>query len=187
MSKLLIQNYLSEIDQLIKISGTTTEQVIREAFKDLLKNWAKSADLFFVPELVYDTSMKTKVYPDGTVLHDLRVPLGFWEAKDSDDNLDVEIAKKLKKGYPQDNIIFENSDLAVLWQDRAEVMRCDMRDTAELEKLLGLFFGYERVEIFDFRKAVEQFKVDLPHVLDALRQKISAAYASNKDFKTAAN
>jgi len=75
----------------------------------------------------------------------------------------------------------------VLWQDRAEVMRCDMRDTAELEKLLGLFFGYERVEIFDFRKAVEQFKVDLPHVLDALRQKISAAYASNKDFKTAAN
>lgn len=187
MSKILVQQYLSEIDKLIKFSGTTTEQVIREAFKDLLKTWAKGAELFFVPELVYDTSMKTKVYPDGTILHDLRVPLGFWEAKDTHDDLDVEIAKKLKKGYPQDNIIFENSDIAVLWQDRGEVMRCDMNDTDALEKLLNLFFGYERAEIYNFRKAVEQFKQDLPHVLDALRKKINAAYETNVDFKTAAN
>jgi hypothetical protein len=34
-------------------------------------------------------------------------------------------------------------------------------DTTGLEKLLKLFFGYQRPEIADFRKAVEQFKADL--------------------------
>jgi hypothetical protein len=32
------------------------------------------------------------------------VPLGYWEAKDEDDDLDEEIEKKFRKGYPQDNI-----------------------------------------------------------------------------------
>ena len=50
----------------------------------------------------------------GATLHnlrgvDIRIPLGHWEAKDTDDSLDREIARKLKAGYPQDNIIFENS------------------------------------------------------------------------------
>ncbi|MFK4047520.1 type ISP restriction/modification enzyme [Roseomonas mucosa] len=38
----------------------------------------------------------------------------------------------------------------------------------------------------DFRKAVEQFKHDLPAVLDALRDKISAAYKSNRKFSARA-
>jgi len=29
----------------------------------------------------------------------------YWVSKDEDDDLDAEIAKKLRKGYPQDNII----------------------------------------------------------------------------------
>ena len=46
---------------------------------------------------------------DGALLHALRVPFGYWEAKDKDDDLDAEIEKKFRKGYPQDNIIFEDS------------------------------------------------------------------------------
>ena len=49
-------------------------------------------------------------------------------------------------------------------------MRCEMTDTTALQKLLDLFFGYERQEIAEFRKAVEQFKTDLPAVLEALRE-----------------
>lgn len=100
MSQRLINSYLAEIDRLRQYSGTSTEQVIREAFKDLLKDWAKASDLIFVPELLYETKINTKVYPDGTILHDLRVPLGYWEAKDTDDDLTVEIDKKQRKGYP---------------------------------------------------------------------------------------
>ena len=61
-------------------------------------------------------------------------------------------------------------------------MRCGVDDTIKLAKLMGLFFGYERKEISDFRKAVEQFKVDLPEVLDALRTMIDTAEKKNAAF-----
>lgn len=64
----------------------------------------------------------------------------------------------------------------MLIQNRAEVMRCRMTEGDELLRLLSLFFGYERQEIAEFRKAVQQFKTDLPAVLEALRGKINAAY-----------
>ena len=53
-------------------------------------------------------------------------------------------------------------------------MRCGVQEPVQLQNLLELFFGYEREEIADFRKAVEQFKTDLPEVLKALRDMIEA-------------
>ena len=90
------------------------------------------------------------------------MPFGYWEAKDEKDDLDAEIATKVRRGYPQDNIIFEDSTKAVLVQEKQEVYRCAVDDVKDLEKLLNLFFDYERAEITEFRKAVEQFKADLP-------------------------
>lgn len=114
------------------------------------------------------------------------MPFGYWEAKDSKDDLDAEIAFKFKRGYPQDNIVFEDSTQAVLFQHRQEVMRCAVTDVKALEKLLKLFFAYERPEIADFRNAVEQFKTDLPAVLTALRDMIAKQYADNPAFRKAA-
>src|SRR5262249_37433160 len=156
LSQLLIQHYLNELQSLRRISGSSRESVVREAFKTLLKEWGKSSDLTFIPEYEYSTLQKTRVYPDGALLHALRVPLGFWEAKDEEDNLDKEIEKKFRKGYPQDNVIFEDSHETVLIQNKQLVMRCKIDDPPALQKLLELFFGYERAEIADFRKAVEQ-------------------------------
>ncbi|MBL9049311.1 MAG: N-6 DNA methylase [Tabrizicola sp.] len=187
MSQILINAYLSELDRIKRISGVLSEQVIREAFKDLLKAWSRQQGLVFLAEHGMASNQKTSIRPDGTILHDLRVPLGYWEAKDTADQLDEEIAKKFRKGYPQDNIIFENSHTAVLIQNRVEVMRCSMTDTKELERLLNLFFGYERPEIAEFRRAVTQFQTDLPAILDALRDRIDTAYADNPSFKTTAD
>ena len=187
MSQQLVNNYLNDLDRYKKISGSLTEGVISEAFKDLLKAWARQSNLHFINQYEFASAQKNRIRPDGIILHDLRVPLGYWEAKDSNDDLDAEIAKKLAKGYPQDNIIFEDSATAVLIQNRHEVMRCDMTDTAKLLKLLNLFFCYERAEIAEFRKAVEQFKADLPAVLQALREKIDAAYSENPEFQVEAN
>lgn len=183
MSILLINDYLREIDRLRRYSGASTEKVISEAFKDLLKAWARSAGLHFIPQHDFQTALGTRVVPDGAVLHDLRVPLGWWEAKDTADDLDTEIARKFKRGYPRDNIVFENSHTAVLHQNGAEVLRCDMTDTAGLERLLKLFFAWERPEIAQFRGAVAQFRGDLPTVLDALRARIDTAYADNPGFR----
>src|SRR2546426_7915141 len=158
MSQLLIQQYLNNLQDLRKVSGTHRESVVREAFKDLLKGWGRDHDLIFVPEYEITTATKDRRYVDGALLHALRMPFGYWEAKDEKDDLDAEIAFKTKRGYPQDNIIFEDSTQAILIQNRGEVIRCPVDDVAKLEKLLNLFFHYERTEIGQFRKAVEQFK-----------------------------
>lgn len=186
MSQLLISQYLNELDRYKKISGSNTEGVISEAFKDMLKAWSRQNNLTFIAQYEFATAKGNRIRPDGAILHDLRVPLGYWEAKDTNDDLDVEIAKKIAKGYPQDNIIYEDSHTAVLIQNKNEVMRCEMLDTGTLLKLVTLFFKYERQEISDFRKAVAQFKTDLPAVLEALREKINEAYEKNVDFKAAA-
>ena len=146
--------------------------MVREAFKTLLKEWGRSYDLVFAPEYELITPAKERRLVDGALLHELRLPFGYWEAKDEKDDLDAEIEIKFRRGYPQDNIIFEDSRHAVLIQDRQEVIRCAVDDPEQLEKLLKLFFAYERAEIAEFRQAVAQFKTDLPAVLEALREMI---------------
>ncbi|MBC7161239.1 MAG: N-6 DNA methylase [Immundisolibacter sp.] len=185
MSQVLINQYLAQLDLLKKVGGTHRESVVREAFKDLLKGWGRQHDLVFIPEYKLDSATRDTRFVDGALLHELRVPFGYWEAKDAKDDLDEEIAFKFKRGYPQDNIVFEDSTQAVLIQNRAEVMRCGVTDVQQLEKLLKLFFAYERAEIADFRKAVAQFKTDLPAVLEALRAMIEAQFASNAAFREA--
>lgn len=185
MSQLLINDYLKQLDIIKRASGSARETIVREAFKDLLKSWGKQQGLIFLAEYPLKTATKTNIAVDGALLHELRMPLGYWEAKDADDDLDGEVAKKFRKGYPQDNIIFSDDAFAVLWQNRQEVLRCDMTDTEALSKLLKLFFGFERPEIANFRAAVEQFKADLPAVLTALRQMIETAHDANESFRQA--
>ena len=186
MSQVLIHEYLAELDRLKKASGSTRETIVREAFKDLLKGWGRAQDLVFVAEYPLKTAARNNITVDGALLHGIRTPLGWWEAKDADDDLDAEIAAKFKKGYPRDNIVFTDDATASLWQAGGEVLRCDMTDTAKLEKLLKLFFGFERPEIAGFRRAVEQFKTDLPAVLKGLREMIDEQHVANAAFRDAA-
>jgi ISP type restriction-modification-like protein len=187
MSRLLITDYLAENDRLRAVSGSTTEGIINEAFKDLLKRWSRGQGLTFLAQAPHETSMKARVVPDGTILHAIRVPLGYWEAKDTGDDLDEEIEKKRRRGYPCDNIVYEDSRTAVLIQDGREVARCGMTDVEALDRLLARFFAWERPEIAEFRKAVAQFREDLPRVLDALREKIDDAYRDHAAFRTIAD
>lgn len=186
MSQLLIQQYLNNLQDLRRVSGTHRESVVSEAFKDLLKGWGRTQDLIFVPQYEITTPAKERRYVDGALVYALRVPFGYWEAKDEQDDLDVEIATKFRRGYPQDNIIFEDSTQAVLFQAKVEVIRCAIDDVEKLEKLLQLFFGYTPAPIVQFRKAVAQFKADLPAVLEALRAMIESAHGTNAKFRQAA-
>jgi len=105
MSQLLINDYLKQLDVIKKMSGSSRETIVREAFKDLLKAWGKQHGLVFLAEYPLKTATKTNIAVDGALLHELRMPLGYWEAKDADDDLDAEVSKKFKKGYlhRQDN------------------------------------------------------------------------------------
>lgn len=185
MSQLLIHDYFNQLDLIKKVSGSQRETILREAFKDLLKQWGKQQDLLFLAEYPLKTTFNTNINVDGVLMHALRMPLGYWEAKDAKDDLDKEIRDKFKRGYPQDNIIFSDDRTAVLWQNQHEALRCDMTDTTALAQLLKRFFAFERPEIASFRTAVEQFKTDLPTVLQALLEMIDTQYRDNATFRAA--
>jgi hypothetical protein len=155
LSQHLINEYRSELDRLRQVTGSTRETNLRPAFARLLRAWGKQAlDLVYVEEHQIRTPMGTLISVDGALVHALRVPFGYWEAKDASDNLEKEIADKLRKGYPRDNIVFSDDVTAVLYQDGGEVLRADMHaDDDSLLRLLTRFFEHERQEIADFNKA----------------------------------
>lgn len=186
MSRQLINEYHSELDRLRAVTGSTRETNLRPAFARLLRAWGKQdLDLTFIEEHQIRTAMGTLISVDGALLHALRVPFGYWEAKDEKDDLDAEIEAKRRKGYPTDNIIFSDDRTAVLWQDGAERLRVAMTDVDALYGLLTRFFAHERQEIADFNKAVKQFAHDLPAILTALRDRIAEKQATSRDFAAA--
>jgi len=187
MSDLLVQKYLNDLSDLRRVSGTQRESVVREAFKTLLKDWGKSEGYLFIPEYEHTTAMDERRYVDGALVEpQLRLPVGYWEAKDTNDDLDKEIEKKFRRGYPQDNIIFEDSRTAVLIQNKREVLRCPVDDPDQIGRLVAQFFKFEPEVIREFRKAVEKFREDLPAVLETLRKAIDKAEGENAAFKKAA-
>ena len=180
-----IDRYYEQLRELIEFGGATNEENIRLAFLNCLSEYCKehSERFVLVPELRSDSSNK----PDGTVRDSLRMTRGLWEAKDTHDDLDREIRNKLGQGYSGDNILFENSRTAVLVQGDQEVMRTDMANAAALDQLIRRFLDYELPEIQEFRDARQQFKDDLPDVLESLRETIVEAEASNPSYQEAAS
>ncbi len=178
-----IQRYHEHLARLIEAGGSDRELNIRPAFQNCLAAYcdAHKEKLTLVPELRVGA-----VVPDGTVKDTLRMARGYWEAKDSRDNLDREIQRKFDSGYPRDNIIFEDSRTAVLYQNREEAMRVDMNQPGALHRLIRRFLDYELPEIEEFRSAQAQFKADLPNVIANLREAVEAAEADNPDFQAAA-
>jgi hypothetical protein len=80
-----------------------------------------------VAELPVRGTKGRDITPDGTLKNILRLDYGYWESKDEALDLEEEIDKKIKKGYPLTNILFEDSNNAVLYQNSEEVMRIDRR------------------------------------------------------------
>ena len=178
-----IDRYYGELSQLIEFGGLDNEENIRSAFQNCLAAYCSehSERLVLVPELRSDSSNK----PDGTIRDSLRMTRGLWEAKDTHDDLDREIRNKLSQGYSGDNILFEDSRTAVLFQDQQEVMRTDMTDPAALHELIRKFLDYELPEIKEFREARHQFKTDLPTVLEKLRETVLEAESGNPGYQEA--
>ena len=100
MSRQAVQRYQHEIAQLIHYGGSTKETAIRGAFERLLNEYCRQKDFLLVPELDYKAPKGNTVRPDGTVKDALRLSWGYWESKDTSDDLDEEIEKKFAKGYP---------------------------------------------------------------------------------------
>ncbi|MEB3150595.1 MAG: N-6 DNA methylase, partial [Sphaerospermopsis sp.] len=187
MSRLLVTQYQTEVQKIIQFGGSRKETSIRFAFQNLLNEYCKPRDFLLIPELDFKLPNGKVVYPDGTVKDALRLDWGYWEAKDEYDNLDQEIEKKLNKGYPDSNILFEDSQTAVLIQGGTETMRVSMQDADALDGIINNFINFVRPEVRDFRSAIEIFKQDIPIILDSLRKLIDCQEGNNQSFETARN
>ena len=179
-----IRRYYESLQQLVAVSGSDNERVIRPAFQNCLAEYcaAHRENLTLVPEL----RTPAGVIPDGTVKDALRMARGYWEAKDSHDDLDAEIERKFNIGYPRENILFEDSRHAALIQGGEQAMRVDMTRPGELHRLIQRFLDYELPEINEFRQARQQFTSDLPSVLSSLREAIEEAEAFSRSYQEAA-
>jgi predicted helicase len=182
MSIHAIQKYHRELQNNKDFGGSKKETAIRNSFLNLLNEYASQKGLILIPELTIKSPFGTNITPDGTLKDSLRLDWGYWESKDEADDINLEIDKKFAKGYPKDNILFEDSRTAILYQNGFEVARIDMRDANALDGVIKSFMNYQRPEIVSFHKAIELFKSDIPNVVTALRNLIQDSITTNRAF-----
>lgn len=82
------------------------------------------------------------IRPDGTFKDEMNLVRGYWEAKDTSDDLEKEIEKKRKAGYPLSNIIFEDTQTAILYQNGQRILAVEMQNPAKLAELITQFFRH---------------------------------------------
>ncbi len=184
MSNQLINTYYNALHRFKQYGGSENETTLEHAFISLVNSYAEKQHLLLVPKISVEGKKGNKIIPDGVLKNALRLEFGCWESKDSKDDLDKEIHKKLyEDGYPDRNILFEDTKMAVLIQEGAEVMRVSMEDAERLDEILNHFIRFEPLQVKEFNKALEQFKRDVPEIVKNLRELIEKQAEANKDFK----
>lgn len=179
MSQLYIEKYQRDLAKLKRAGKTSNESSIRKAFLRLVENYAESHDLTVVDEV----PLTAHARPDATLRSYLGLDVGYIENKDIKDDIEVEIKKKIERGYPLSNIIFENSDELVFYQHEKRVAKIPLNNNDALDKVLQQLVSFKRPEETRFEKAIEAFKRDVPIVLKHLRETIDTEYKKNKEFQ----
>ena len=138
-----------------------------------------------IGRLLEQHSVKRNGHPirvDGALVDAFKLPHGYWEAKDSGDDLEKEIKKKFAAGYPKDNILFQAPDRIIIWQDARQVFDEDITQPERLIQALAFFFAYQPPAYEQFGQAVEEFKIRVPELAAGLLQLIEKERVSNQRF-----
>jgi predicted helicase len=179
----LIREYHHSLADL-RSKNVEHELGLRTAFQNLLTDTAPLHGWNFVAELGAKAGGHI-VRPDGTLWDSNSIPRGYWEAKDSRDDLAREIERKIKRGYPLSNTIFEDTRRAVLFQNHDRILEADLSDSTQLVNLLRVFYSHTQPEIREFEQAVEEFEERVPDLARGLAKKIEEAHARNRPFREA--
>jgi hypothetical protein len=163
----IIKLYLKDLQHL-KDHEVAHELGLKGPFQTLLDKAAKRRGWTLVAELSTYSGGK-RVRPHGTVRDEFRLARGWWEAKDTSDKLGAEIQKKLKAGYPARNTIFEDTQTAVLHQDRHEAGEYALREPVKIADLLNSFLSHEESDEREFHRAMDEFKSRIPDLAHSLR------------------
>lgn len=157
------------------------EGAVAPAFAALLRHCARSTDWTLAEQYVLKRGGRT-IRVDGALVDSFKLPYGYWEAKDSDDDLEAEVAKKFQIGYPKENILFQSPQRAILYQDGVRVFDGAIDQPETLIEVLERFFAYQPPAFERWQEAVGEFKNEVPKLAGALLALIEAERQNNKKF-----
>ena len=180
----IIRNYYDELDRFDQL-GTTHEGAVRSAFQSLLQSCARQFDWTLVPEHSMTVRRNRRIVVDGVLMDNFRLTYGYWEAKDEDDDLPSEVVRKFNKGYPRDNILFQEPHRAILWQNEQQTLDANLRNPEELIGTLETFFSHRPPEYTEWEEAVAQFRDRVPALGQGLAERIHGEREMNQAFITA--
>jgi predicted helicase len=179
-----VQNYYEALRQFRGL-GVSHEGAVRSAFQTLLESCGRQLEWKLVPEWQVRRPKGHPLRVDGALVDEFRLTHGFWEAKDSQDDLGKEVKKKLTAGYPQNNIIFQAPERAILWQNGRSVLDVDINEPAALVEIVRRFFDYTPPEFEEWTDAVTHFQNQVPELGRALAELIKQEEKSNPRFRAA--
>jgi predicted helicase len=155
---------------------------IRGAFERLLEHCARKVEWTVIPEYKIARKGQHPVRVDAGLIDAFNLPRGYWEAKDSKDNLEAEIHKKFEAGYPRTNILFQSPARAVLYQGGRIAFDGDITTPEKLVDALRLLFEYREPQIEEWEDAVSKFSSQIPQIAAGAMKLIEAERKTNKAF-----
>ena len=179
-----IQNYYTELERYAQL-GEENEGTVRAAFQNLLQHYCHRSDLTLLCEKTHYTPEKRRIIPDGEVVDAFGLPHGYWEAKDTQDDLHVEADKKFAAGYPSKNIVIQSPTHALLYQHGRLQLDLDITEPRNLIQVLQTFFTYQEENISAWHIAVSEFKDTVPELGDKLAALIETERQNNPHFQEA--
>ena len=186
-----IKNYYAELEKYAQ-HGIENEGTVRAAFQDLLQHYCRQSNLTLLCEkshiLPPDKGGKggyRRIQPDGEVVDTYGLPHGYWEAKDTQDDLHTEADKKFAAGYPAKNIVIQSPTHALLYQHGRLQLDLDITEPRNLIQVLQTFFTYQAENISAWHTAVAEFKDTVPELGDKLAALIETERQNNPHFQEA--
>ena len=180
----IIRDYYDELDQFDRL-GVAHEGAVRSAFQSLLQGCARQFDWTLVPEHSMTVRRDRRIVVDGALMDNFRLTYGYWEAKDEDDDLPSEVVRKFERGYPRDNILFQEPHRAILWQNEQQTLDADLTNPTQLIGTLETFFSHRPPEYTEWEAAVAQFRERVPALGQGLAERIHGERETNRTFITA--
>lgn len=181
----VIKTYYTAISNLTQLD-LLSEGAVAPAFAALLRHCANQFQWILAEQFTLRREKKN-VRVDGALIDAFKLIHGVWEAKDTTDDLEKEIAKKFRVGYPKDNILFQAPDRAIIYQNGQEVFNTSIKRPEHLIEAIQTFFSWQPPAYEAWERAVEEFKLKVPELGAGLLKLIEKERISNQPFLRAFN
>ena len=179
-----IRDYYATL-QTYKQQGIRHEGAVSSPFDTLLQSCAKQLNATLVPQYPLRTDAGKRIVIDGVVIDEFGLPFAYWEAKDIDDDLLKAVEDKRDAGYPLDNILFQNPQRVILYQNGQVALDLDITTPANLISALQYLFSYVPPALDNWQTAVADFREHVPDLANKLKELIEERHETDPAFKTA--